>query len=68
MRKLDLRDYQYTAKVQNPMKGIEEITLPYLVKDSILNILFLPGLGLQGAALVRQNMLAIKIEQAADEV
>ena len=69
MRKLNLRDYQYTQKVQNPVLGsVEEVSLPYLVKDSILNILFLPSLGLQGAALVRQNVLAIKIEQSEDEV
>ena len=68
MRKLDLTDYQWTEKVQNPAKGVEEITLPYRVKDSILNIMFLPQLGLQGAELVRQNVLAIKIEQAGDEV
>lgn len=69
MRKLDLRNYDYTQKVQNPVKGlVDEVTMPYLVKDSILNILFLPQLGLQGAALVKQNVLAIKIEQAGDEV
>jgi len=68
MRKLDLRNYQYTEKVQNPMKGIEEITLPYMVKDSILNVMFLPSLGLQGAALVKQNVLAMKIEQCEYEV
>ena len=68
MRKLDLRDYQWTAKVQNPLKGIEEVTLPYKVKDSILNLMFLPDLRLQGAELVRQNVLAIKIEQCKDEV
>lgn len=68
MRKLDLRDYQWTQKVQNPIRGIEEISLPYLVKDSILNIMFLPELRLQGAELVRQNMLAIKIEQSDGEV
>ena len=69
MRKLDLRNYQYTQKIQNPVKGsIDEVSLPYLVKDSILNIMFLPSLGLQGATLVRQNVLAIKIEQSKDEV
>ena len=68
MRKLDLRNYQYTEKIKNPVKGIEEITLPYLVKDSILNIMFFPSLGLQGATLVRQNVLAMKIEQCEDEV
>ena len=63
-----MRDYQWTAKVQNPLKGIEEVTLPYKVKDSILNLMFLPDLRLQGAELVRQNVLAIKIEQCKDEV
>jgi len=68
MRKLDLRDYQWTQKVQNPVGGIETVTLPYRVKESILNILFLPALKLMGATLVRQNILAMKIEQAQDEI
>lgn len=68
MRKLDLRDYHFTHKVQNPVKGLEEVSLPYLVKESILNILFLPDLRLQGAALVKQNVLAMKIEQSKDSV
>ena len=69
MRKLDLRNYQVTQKVRNPVQGqVSEVSLPYFVKDSILNILFLPELRLQGAALVRQNVLAIKIEQSGDEV
>ena len=68
MRELNLTNYQYTQKVQNPVKGVEEITLPYLVKESILNIMFLPDLRLQGAELVRQNILAMKIEQAKDSI
>lgn len=68
MRELDLTNYQYTQKVQNPVRGVEEITLPYLVKESILNIMFLPDLRLQGAELVRQNILAMKIEQAGDSI
>ena len=69
MRKLNLVDYQWTQKVRNPIKGqTEDFTLPYRVKDSILNILFLPALKLMGAALVKQNILAMKIEQAQDEV
>lgn len=68
MRKLDLTNYQWTHKIQNPIKGAEEITLPYLVKESILNILFLPDLRLQGAALVKQNVLAMKIEASGDNV
>ena len=69
MRKLDLTNYQYTQKVQNPINGgVQEMSLPYLVKDSILNIMFLPELKLQGAVLVRQNVLAMKIEQCEEEV
>lgn len=68
MRKLDLTNYQWTHKIQNPIRGAEEITLPYLVKESILNILFLPDLRLQGAALVKQNVLAMKIEASGDSV
>ena len=69
MRKLNLVDYQWTQKVRNPIKGqMEDFTLPYRVKDSILNILFLPTLKLMGATLVKQNILAMKIEQAKDEV
>jgi len=69
MRNLDLRNYDWTHKVHNPVTGGAQVaTLPFNVKDSILNILFNPALGLQGATLVKQNVLAIKIEQAGDEV
>ena len=67
MRKLDLRDYQVTQKVKSGSGEVIDITAPYMVKDSILNIMFLPDLRLQGAALVRQNILAIKIEQAEED-
>ena len=68
MRKLNLRDYQWTQKVRAANGEIVDSTAPYKVRDSILNIMFLPSLGLQGAELVRQNILAVKIEQAEDEV
>lgn len=69
MRELNLENYQYTQKVANPVNGnVNEITLPYLVKDSILNIMFLPELKLQGAELIRQNKLAMKIEAANGRV
>lgn len=69
MRKLDLTDYQFTRKVQNPVTGgVTEVALPVLVKDSILNVLFNPALKLMGAALIRQNVLAMKIEQSGDDV
>jgi len=69
MRTLDLRNYEWTHKIRNPVTGGAQVaTMPFNVKDSILNILFNPALGLQGAAMVKQNVLAIKIEQAEDEV
>ncbi len=69
MRRLNLENYQVTEKVRNPVTGgVQEFTLPYNVKDSILNILFLPSLKLQGAMLVKQNVLAMKIEQAGAEI
>ena len=69
MRKLNLKDYQVTEKVRNPVTGaVKEYTLPFNVKDSVLNILFMPTLKLAGAALVKQNVLAIKIEQSKDTV
>ena len=71
MRKLDLRDYEVTQRVRvNTKNGseVQVITGPYHVKDSILNIMFLPALQLKGAEMVKQNVLAIKIEQAGDEV
>ncbi len=69
MRNLNLRNYQVTEKVQNPVTGgVKEYELPFNVKDSILNILFLPSLKLAGAALVKQNVLAMKIEKCEDEI
>ncbi len=68
MRKLDLRDYQVTQKVRGGDGNLVEVTAPYKVKDSILNIMFLPALELRGAALVKQNVLAMKIEQCEEEV
>ena len=63
MRKLNLKSYEYSQTVRNPITGqSNEMKLNYSVKDSVLNILFLPALRLMGAALVKQNVLAIKIE------
>lgn len=70
MRKLRIGDYTVTRKTPDrivPGKMID-IELPYLVKDSILNIMFNPALQLSSADLVRQNMLAVKIESCRDDV
>ncbi len=68
MRKLDLRNYEVTQKVMGGNGQPIDITVPYNVKDSVINVLFLPALKLQGAELVRQNVLAMKIEACKDEV
>jgi len=68
MRKLNLRDYTVKMKVPdkaNPGKELD-IELPYHVKDSILNLMFIPQLQLSGAELVKQNVLAIKLETCKD--
>jgi len=66
MRKLDLSSYNVTDKVIGGDGEVIEVTAPYNVKDSVINVLFMPAVGLQGAALIRQNMLAMKIEASKD--
>ena len=65
---MNLRDYETTQKVASGTGEIVDLTAPYQVKESVINILFLPSLKLVGAALVKQNVLAMKIERAKDEV
>ena len=68
MRKLDLGSFDVTQKVKGGDGEIIEVTGSYNVKDSVLNIMFLPALELRGAALVKQNVLAMKIEQSDGNV
>ncbi|MBL7167023.1 MAG: hypothetical protein ISS55_11190 [Dehalococcoidales bacterium] len=68
MRKLNLRSYQTTQKVLGGDGQPIEVIGNYNVKDSIINVMFLPTLKLQGAELVRQNVLAMKIETCENEV
>ena len=69
MRKINLKDYTVTTKVPDRMKPGElvEAAFPYRVKDSILNLMFIRELQLSGAELVKQNVLAIKLEQCKDD-
>ena len=65
MRKINLSDYTVKIKApdqMNPGKVIEG-EYPYLFKDAILNLLFNRELQLSGAELVKQNVLAMKLEQ-----
>jgi len=68
MRKLNLKDYTVKVKMpdrMNPGKEVEP-EFPYHVKDSILNIMFIRELQLSGAELVKQNVLAMKLETCKD--
>ena len=69
MRKLNLKDYTTVMKSPDPMKsgGVVDIDLTYPVKRSILNIMFRRELQLSGAELVKQNVLAIKLETCKDD-
>ncbi|MBA7702343.1 hypothetical protein ES703_111107 [subsurface metagenome] len=69
MRKLNLADYMAKIKIsdpENPMEEIKEVEFPYHVRDSILNLMFSPQLQLSNAEVVKQNVLAIKLEQCND--
>ena len=69
MRKLNLKNYMVKIKApdqMNPGKVIEG-ERPYQVKDSILNLLFVPALQLSGAELVKQNVLAMKLENCKED-
>jgi len=67
MRKLNLKDYTVTGKVKGGDGNIVDITAPYRVKDSILNLMFTRELQLSGAELVKQNVLAMKLETCKED-
>jgi hypothetical protein len=69
MRKLNLKDYTVKMKVPDNTNLGQEVDaeFPYHVKDSILNLLFIRELQLNSAELVRQNILAIKIESCKED-
>ena len=69
MRKLNLKDYTVKDKVPDRLNLGQEIDIEvlYRVKDSVINLLFTRELGLNGAELVRANMLAQKIEACENE-
>ena len=64
MRKLNLENYTAFTKAPDPMKPGEllDIQFPYPTKDSLLTMMFDRGLGLNGAELIKQQALALKIE------
>ena len=69
MRKLNLRDYTVKKVIpdqanEGQLVGVE---FPYKFKDSVLLLLFSRELQLDGAELVKQNVLAMKLEQCKDD-
>ena len=69
MRKLKLNDYTVKVKVPDKLTPGQEIEgeIPYKFKDSVLNLMFTRELQLDGAELVKQNVLAMKLEQCKDD-
>lgn len=69
MRKLNMANYMVKFKTPDrliPGKMIQS-EAPYHVKDSILNLLFIQDLQLTGAELVKQNVLAMKLENCKED-
>ena len=69
MRKLNLKDYTVKVKMPDQMNPGKEIEaeIPYPFMTSLLNLLFIRELQLSGAELVKQNVLAMKLEQCKDD-
>lgn len=69
MRKLNLSNYTVRVKVPDQANpgSVIEAEMPYHVKDSILNLLFIPDLHLSNAEVVKQNLLAMKLEQCKED-
>ena len=69
MRKLNLKDYTVKMRVPDKMNPGQdmEIEAPYYFRTSILNLMFIRELQLDGAELVKQNVLAMKLEQCKDD-
>ena len=69
MRKINLKDYDVKTKVPNsdPMGPLLDMVMPYHVVDSIVNVMFIRELQLQGAELLKQQMLAMKLENCKED-
>ena len=69
MRKLSLKNYTFKVKVPDKMNEgqLMEAEYPFPVKDAILNLMFNPALQLNGAELVKSNVLAMKLEQCEED-
>ena len=63
MRKINLENYTVKMKIPDKMNlGQEiEVEFPFNMKDSVINVLFIPQLHLNGVELLKANVLAQKI-------
>jgi len=63
MRKINLKDYTVTMKVPDRLNPGQEIEAeyPFHMKDSVINVLFIPQLRLNGVELLKANVLGQKI-------
>ena len=70
MKRINLANYAVKTRIPNidpDGPPLLESTGEYAMKDSVLNLLFVPSLQLTGAELVKQNVLAAKIEDCKEE-
>lgn len=70
MRKLNLVNYTVTQQVINtsdPAAEPQVIAQSYNVKDSVVALMFIPELKLSGVELLKQNILAMKIETCEND-
>ena len=63
MRKLNLKNYTVKMKIPDKMNPGQEIEaeFPFNMKDSLINVLFIPELRLNGVELLKANVLGQKI-------
>jgi len=69
MRKINLKDYTIKGRVPDRMNPGQEIEVEsrYRFKESVLNLMFIRELQLSGAELVKQNVLATKLETCKND-
>ena len=69
MRKLNIKDYTVKSKVPDNMNlgQMIDIEYPYPVRDSMMVVMFRRELQLSGADLVKQNLLAMRLETCKED-
>ena len=71
MKKIDVTNYMIESKLpdaKNPTGELITVETAFRMKESLANLLFAPSLQLNGPELMRQQMLAMKLEVCTDGV